>query len=277
MSTTSGQETKPTATGVAPTRGAWGRVWAVTLQDLRLVKADPSFLIIMVLMPLVAMGFLKGAFAPAMAALGVPDANGAEQAVPGTAVTFSFFLVGNVGFVIFREHGWHTWVRLRASPASTTEILAGKILTPVLSSVLQLGVLFGVGAPLYGLTIQGSAWALIPVSLALAVCLTMLGLALAAVCRTVMQLNAIVNVGTILMGGLGGAITPLETLPGWAQAVAPAVPSYWAMRGYRSVIVDGGGLADVWLPVLVLVLFSAIFAVLARIFFRVDDAKVFMA
>lgn len=185
-----------------------------------MVKADPSFLIIMVLMPLVAMAFLKGAFAPAMAQLGVPNANGSEQVVPGTAVTFSFFLVGNVGFVIFREHGWHTWVRLRASPASTSEILAGKILTPVLSSVLQLTVLFGVGAPLYGLTVQGSVWALIPVSLALAVCLTMLGLALAAVCRTVMQLNSIVNVGTILMGGLGGALTPLATLPGWAQAIA---------------------------------------------------------
>jgi hypothetical protein len=136
-------------------RGSLGRIWAVTLQDLRMVKADPSFLIIMVLMPLVAMAFLKGAFAPAMAQLGVPNANGSEQVVPGTAVTFSFFLVGNVGFVIFREHGWHTWVRLRASPASTSEILAGKILTPVLSSVLQLTVLFGVGAPLYGLTVQG--------------------------------------------------------------------------------------------------------------------------
>jgi ABC-2 type transport system permease protein len=98
-----------------------GRIWAVTLQDLRMVKADPSFLIIMVLMPLVAMAFLKGAFAPAMAQLGVPNANGSEQVVPGTAVTFSFFLVGNVGFVIFREHGWHTWVRLRASPASTSD------------------------------------------------------------------------------------------------------------------------------------------------------------
>ena len=58
------------------------------------------------------------AFAPAMAQLGVPNANGSEQVVPVTAVTFSFFLVGNVGFVIFREHGWHTWVRLRASPRS---------------------------------------------------------------------------------------------------------------------------------------------------------------
>lgn len=258
-------------------RGSLGRIWAVTLQDLRMVKADPSFIIIMVLMPLVAMAFLKGAFAPAMAQLGVPNANGSEQVVPGTAVTFSFFLVGNVGFVIFREHGWHTWVRLRASPASTSEILAGKILTPVLSSVLQLTVLFGVGAPLYGLTVQGSVWALIPVSLALAVCLTMLGLALAAVCRTVMQLNSIVNVGTILMGGLGGALTPLATLPGWAQAIAPAVPSYWAMKGYQAVIIGGGGVGDVTSSVGMLLVFSVVFGVIARIFFRVDDAKVFMA
>ena len=256
---------------------AFGRVWAVALHDLRLLRADYSYLVVMVLMPLVVMGFLKGAFAPVMAQLGVPDANGAEQAVPGTAVVFSFFLVGNVGYAIFREHGWHTWVRLRASPASTTEILAGKLLTPVLSSILQLGVLFGVGAPLYGLDVRGPWVALVPVSLALAVCLTMLGLALAAVCRTIMQLTSFVNVGTMLMGGLGGAITPIESLPRWAQAIAPAVPSYWAMRGYRTVILDGGGISAVMLPVAVLLAFALAFGVLARLVFRVDDTKVFMA
>ncbi|MEZ5373938.1 MAG: ABC transporter permease [Microthrixaceae bacterium] len=257
--------------------GARGRIWAVTLQDLRLMRADYSFLVIMVLMPLVVMGFLKGAFAPAMVQLGVPDANGAEQAVPGAAVVFSFFLVGNVGYVIFREHGWHTWVRLRASPASTSEILAGKMFAPVLSSVLQLGTLFGVGIPLYGLRVTGSLPALIPVSLALAVCLTMLGLALASLCRTIMQLNSIVNVGTLLLGGLGGALTPVESLPAWAQTIAPGVPSYWAMRGYRSVILDGGGLSEVWLPVAVLLGFALAFAAMARVLFKVDDTKVFMA
>ncbi len=105
----------------------------------------------------------------------------------------------------------------------------------------------------------------------------MLGLALAALCRTIMQLTSFVNVGTMLMGGLGGAITPIESLPGWAQAIAPVVPSYWAMRGYRSVILGGGGMSAVALPVAVLLGFALAFGVLARIFFRVDDAKVFMA
>lgn len=192
-------------------------------------------------------------------------------------MVFSFFLVGNVGYVIFREHGWHTWVRLRASPASTADILAGKMLTPVLSSVLQLTALFGIGIPLYDLTVTGSVLALVPVSLALAVCLTMLGMVLASVCRTIMQLNSIVNVGTMVMGGLGGALTPLESLPTWAQAVAPAVPSYWAMEGYRRVIIEGGTVSDVAVPVAALMAFSAAFGVIAWRLFRVDDAKVFMA
>ena len=92
-----------------------------------------------------------------------------------------------------------------------------------------------------------------------------------------MQLNSIVNVGTILMGGLGGALTPLATLPGWAQAIAPAVPSYWAMKGYQAVIIGGGGVGDVTSSVGMLLVFSVVFGVIARIFFRVDDAKVFMA
>ena len=83
--------------------------------------------------------------------------------------------------------------------------------------------------------------------------------------------------GTLLLGGLGGALTPVESLPAWAQTIAPGVPSYWAMRGYRSVILDGGGLSEVWLPVAVLLGFALAFAAMARVLFKVDDTKVFMA
>ena len=81
----------------------------------------------------------------------------------------------------------------------------------------------------------------------------------------------------LLSFSLGGALTPLATLPGWAQAIAPAVPSYWAMKGYQAVIIGGGGVGDVTSSVGMLLVFSVVFGVIARIFFRVDDAKVFMA
>lgn len=247
---------------------------AVARHDLRILRSDPAFLVIMTVMPLVVMAFIKPAFRASLLLSGAPGANGAEQAVPGTSVMFSFFMMGNLGFGVFREHGWNTWERLRASAASPAEIMIGKMAVPMLTLVLQLSVLFGLGGVLFGLHVRGTLLGLLLVIGALAICLVSLGALLLAVCRTVMQLNAATNLGTMLFAGLGGAITPLSVLPDWARAIAPITPSYWAMRGFRSVTLTNGDLSSVVLPICVLLAFAAGFAILAAFRFRMEDTKI---
>lgn len=253
---------------------SWRCSGAITRQDLRILRSDPVFLVIMIDMPLLIMAFVKPAFRAALIDSGVRHANGAEQVVPGVATLFAFFMMGNLGFAVFREHGWNTWERLRASRAKPAEIMAGKTVTPLLSLGLQLSVLFVVGGLAFGLEVRGSHLALALVAASLAVCLVSLGFLLLSICRTVMQLNAVTNLGTLVLAGLGGAIAPITALPGWARAMAPAVPSYWAMRGFRSVILDTGGLGAVALPVFVLLAFSAGFAPIAGIRFRFEETKI---
>jgi ABC-2 type transport system permease protein len=235
------------------------------------------FLVVMIAMPLVIMAFLKPAFRGVLVLDGVEGATGAEQVVPGTSVTFALFLVGNLGFAVFREHGWNTWARLRASPATTVDVMVGKSVTPLLSLALQQAVLLGLGSVLFDLHVRGSILALIAVAVAFALSLVGLGYLLLVVCSTVMQLNAVTNLGTMVLAGLGGALAPITALPAWAQAIAPAIPSYWAMRGYRSTILDGGGLGEVALPVVVLLGFAVGFSVVAWARFRVEETKVFFA
>lgn len=254
--------------------GARSRIAAVAAHDLRVLRRDPVFVVVFTLMPLAFMAFTKGAFGAALRAEN-PGAglNGSEQVVPGAAVLFSGFLVGNLGFGVFREHGWATWDRLRASQLSTPELMVGKAVTPILVLALQLSVMLGAGALLFGLELRGSLPAFVVVAAALAVMEVTLGFALLAVCRSVLQLNAITNLGAMLLGGLGGAVTPVFLLPGWVQAIAPATPAYWAMKGFTRVTVDGGGIADVAAPVGVLLVFSAGFTLVAAISFRAEDAK----
>jgi ABC-2 type transport system permease protein len=253
---------------------SWRRSVAIVKHDLRILRSDPVFVIIFTLMPLVVMAFIKPAFRAALVVAGVHGANGAEQAVPGTTVMFAFFMVGNVGFGVFREHGWATWERLRASRARPADIMAGKVVVPLLTLAVQLSVLFGIGGLLFGLHIRGSVVGLIVVAAALALCLVSLGLALLAVCRTVNQLNAVANLGTMVFAGLGGALAPISALPGWARAVAPATPAYWAMRGFRSVILHPGGMRSIALPSFILLAFAAGFAVLTAMRFRFEEVKV---
>ncbi len=253
----------------------WSRLGAVALHDLRILKRDPAFLIIFTAAPLAFMAFNQDSFAAVLnVQYGDQGFNGSEQVVPGGAVLFSGFLVGNMGFAVFREHGWATWDRLRASPLSTTELLLGKAITPVLILGIQLSVLLGGGALLFDLRLRGSLAGFLLVTAGLALMEVTLGFALLSICRSVLQLNALTNAGAMLLAGLGGAVAPVDLLPGWAQAVAPATPAYWAMRGYRSVTLESGGVADVLGSVAVLVAFSAAFAAVAAWRFRIEDAKV---
>lgn len=251
------------------------RVWAIALNDLRLLRRDPAFLVIFTITPIAFMAFNQ---ASVQAALGVrfPNLhlNGAAYVVPAATVIFSGFLVGNVGFGVFREHGWGTWERLRASPLTPNELMLGKSLVPILTISFQIAVLLSAGFVLFDLEVRGSMVAFAAVAFALAVMNVSLGFMLLSICRSVVQLNAAATAGAMLIGGLGGALTPVEFLPGWAQAIAPFTPAYWAMRGFRAVTLRPGGMADVLGPLLVLGGFTAAFTVIAMVRFKVEDTKI---
>jgi ABC-2 type transport system permease protein len=92
-----------------------------------------------------------------------------------------------------------------------------------------------------------------------------------AVCRSVMQVNAFINISALLFACLGGALVPQSLLPHWATVLSPAVPSYWAMKGFRRAILgeSGGELV----PILVLLAFAAAFALIAVWRLRFDQQK----
>lgn len=249
------------------------RSLAVARHELRLLRRDPVFLLTFTIMPLVVMAFIKPAFRFMLVARNGQGVNGAEQAVPGAAVMFSMFLVGNVGFAFFREYGWNTWERVRSGWATPVEVMVGKTVVPMLQSALQLTVLFGLGGLMFGLHLRGSILGLVLVAAAFSICLISFGLALLAVCRTIMQLNAFSNLGAMVLAGLGGALAPASALPAWARVFAPATPTYWAMRGFQQVILHKGGPLAASASIGVLALFTAGFLGIAAWRFRFDETK----
>ncbi len=195
-------------------------------------------IMILVVFPLLLMAFLKPMFALALTTHGYPGANGAEQVVPGEAVINGFYIVGMTSFAFFVEHGWNTWDRLRASRrhfardnrrarrclSSPYRFRSSSLSLPS-ASPLSPGQPRAVGRP-------------VPLVVAFAICLVTLGIMITSVCHTIQQVSALAFGGLVLFGALGGALVPLEVLPGWAHAVAPVTPTYWVMRGFGSVILD---------------------------------------
>ena len=246
------------------------RVKAIAMQDLRVLRTESLPVMVLVVMPLVLMPFLRPAFEVALRVEGLAGATGAEQVVPGMTVTFGFFLVANLGFAFFREHSWHTWERLRSSPANSLEILLGKMVGPFVQAGVQFVLLFGLGCLLMGLRVEGSWLSLVAVGIAFSLNLICTGLAVISICRTFMQVNALVNVAALLFAGLSGALVPFGLLPVWARAISPAIPSYWAMEGYKRAILGGSVLG----PILVLLSYAAFATALALWRFRFADTKV---
>jgi len=250
------------------------RTSAILFHELRLLTRDPLPVMILVVFPLLLMAFLKPMFALALSTHGYPGANGAEQVVPGEAVINGFYIVGMTSFAFFVEYGWNTWDRLRASDATSPEIIIGKALPFVAISIGQFLVIFAIGIPLFHLHSHGPLPALIPLVATFALCLVTLGVMITSVCHTVQQVSALAFGGLVLFGALGGALVPLEVLPGWAHAAAPATPTYWVMRGFGSVILTGHSFSAIVLPCSILIGMSLAFVAVSLRRFRFTDAKV---
>lgn len=253
------------------------RSWAIARQEIRLLKDDPGSLVFLILMPLLMMAVMKPLFALSLQADGFAGASGAEQAVPGMAAMFATFTATVAGFGIFREHGWGTWDRLRASQASTADIMIGKLAPVFAMSMFQLLALFGLGILVLDLQISGSVVALGLLIVAFAVAMLAFGMTITALSRTSLQLNTFANLGGMIFAMVGGALVPVTVLPAWVQSLANVTPTYWAMQGFLGVILDGQNLRAALPAAGVLLGFAVAFSAIAAAKFRFEETKVFYA
>ncbi len=269
---------RPTVDAPVRSGGTLGIVFALVRSQLRILRNDPWFLVTMSGMTLVVMPLFSRTMGLSLQADGYADATGAEQVVPGQVVLFGFFVAGSAGFVVFREHGWKTWDRLRASAAGGPTLLAGFGIPWVVIHTAWQCAMFAIGGLMLGLDV---ALVAVPTIVAVAVgySVVVIGLILFATAtfRTVNQLQALQNVGAMTLAGLGGAFVPPSQLPGWAQAVGPFTPTHWAMEGYRGALLDRATPVDVALELAILFGAGLVLFVLAARRFRLDETKEFFA
>jgi ABC-2 type transport system permease protein len=249
------------------------RSLAISKNELRILRRDPAWLILIYLIPLILVGLMRGGVHFILVLTGHPGASGADFSVPAQAVTFVFYLPGLIGISFLRENGWATWVRLRTSGTSPAHILLGKVLPVAAIGLLQMLVVFGLGSAVYGLHIKGSVIGVALIASALVVTVITMGLAITTLVRTMQQLNAVGNMAPVALGALGGALMPLATLPAWVHRVAPATPQYWAMRGFNELILGGGELHAALLPVVMLLGFASAFGLVAVLGLRAAENR----
>jgi len=177
---------------------------------------------------------------------------------PSFIVAFAFFftfLLTSVSFL--RERSTGTIERLAASPATRLEVVVGYLLGFLVFALLQSLVIMGYGVWALDMRVAGSIGLALLVLAVLVVGVVNLGIALSFFARNelqVVQFIPLVFVPQLLLAGL---IWPVETFHPILRTVAQVLPLTHALAALRTVMIAGGGLADIQGRLLVLLAFAA--------------------
>jgi ABC-2 type transport system permease protein len=219
------------------------RLATLIRHNATLMVREPGPVITRMLQPLVLILLMHPLYVAALAADGPQAAT--VQVVTGMLVMFSLLALSLVGTAIMTERAWKTWDRLRVTPAQPAELLIGKAVPAFALLIVLQAEIIGFGVVVFGLHVSDPALLALAMA-AWAAALLGIGMTLGAVLRSQGELNVAYDIGGILFSALGGALIPSAELPGWARAIAPASPGYWAMGALRSALHSqvGGTLRD---------------------------------
>lgn len=174
----------------------------------------------------------------------------------GFVIFFFVFLISGIGLLHERTTG--TLNRLLATPIRKREIIFGYLVGYGIVAIVQTAVVVGYTLVVFKTQILGSLWNVVLLNLMIAGAALTLGLLVSSFAATefqMMQFIPIIVIPQIFFSG----IIPVESMPGWLQTVAHAMPLYWGSRGMSDVVVKGASLAQIAPNLGVLLAFILVF------------------
>lgn len=211
------------------------RLAALVRHNFTLLLREPGPVLSRLVQPILLITLLRPLYTAAL-----PGTAGTVQVVTGMQVMFSMLALSIVGNAILTERTWHTWDRLRATAARPSTLLAGKAVPALAVLLAQQATVLCFGVVALGMQVANARLALVAV-ICWGLALLGLGATFGALLRSQSELNVAYDIGGLLLSALGGALVPLSSLPGWARAIAPGSPGYWAMSALRSAVTGETG------------------------------------
>ncbi len=192
-----------------------------------------------------------------------PRYNGYAHAFAGMGVQFILFMGVDmaIGLLLMRRLG--LWTRLRAAPLSRGTLLGSRIASTAAIALTIFAVIYAAAIGVFGVRVEGSVVGFVAVLAAFALLTASFGLLIAALGRTPEATRGLAILATLLLVMLGGAWVPSFIFPAWLQRVSLAVPTRWAIDGLDAMTWRGQPLEAAFMPVAVMLGFTALFAVLA--------------
>jgi ABC-2 type transport system permease protein len=163
-------------------------------------------------------------------------------ALLGTVLLWDFFIRVMQGVsTAFLEDVWtRNFLNIFASPLSTTEYLAGLVLSSIATSAVGLAVMLLLASAVFGLSFAVYGAMLLPFVFVL----FLFGIALGVVaCSLVLRLGPAAEwfVWPIpaLVSPFAGVFYPLASLPAWMRAVSHLLPPAYVFESMRTILAGG--------------------------------------
>ncbi len=178
-----------------------------------------------------------------------------QQTIPGYTVMFVFFIMASMVSSIRQERLQRTFRRLLSAPITRAEMLGGKMLATMAIGLLQVFLLFGVGALAFKLSLGSDPLAFLLLTIAMVTTAASIGLAVSTTGLRGGALAAILMIAALL----GGCMFPLDLMPSYLRTASYFVPQSWALTAYQNLMVRGQGLQEIFPQILALLVFAALF------------------
>ncbi|MFI9785857.1 ABC transporter permease [Kitasatospora sp. NPDC051984] len=163
--------------------------------------------------------------------------------------------------------------RLRLAPISAGTIVGARVLVSVIVALAQTALFLAVAQlDFFGLKLTGNWWLVIPLVICGTLAFMSLGLLTGSLAKSEESANGLNQLIILPMSFLGGAFIPLDFAPTWLQDISKALPLRYLINPAKSVLSQGGGIAEALPGMGILLGFTVVLSAIAWRFFNWDDA-----
>lgn len=198
---------------------------------------------------------------------------GLVQAVAGTAVMMLLLSLSHFGAGLLSEKEDGTLKRLLYAPVKPDHILYGKLLSGIITAIIQLTVMFVFASLVFDLALTRNIPGLLLMVLATAFACASFGMFLASVARTRQQLQGLSTLVVLTMSAIGGSMIPTFIMPEWMQKISVLSINYWSIQGFYDIFWRERPLAEIGVKALVLFGAGAVLLAIAVRMFRKNVVK----
>ena len=194
--------------------------------------------------------------------------NTSNFVLPGYLTMFVFFTAAMGAEALARERQTHTLERLMANGVRRESLIVGKFLAGAFIGVVQVAVMWTVGALAFRIDLGVSPTAVVLLSLLMVLASAAFGVLLASFVSNVRTASAAGVLTSLVLAPLGGSWWPLFITPPFMQSLGRLTPHGWANGGLNKLMLFGAQFSDVVPEMVALVIFAVVFLSLALWKFR---------